>query len=62
MRLKNTKIKGLKIMEGKNFFDSRGFFREIFIKKKVKVHNPIFWCMSKSKKKCFKGIAFTNKK
>ena len=36
MRLKNTKIKGLKIMQGKNFFDSRGFFREIFIKKKSK--------------------------
>ena len=56
MRLKNTKIKGLKIMQGKNFFDSRGFFREIFIKKKIKVHKPIFWCMSKSKKNVLRGL------
>ena len=61
MRLKNTKIKGLKIMQGKNFFDSRGFFREIFIKKKVKVHNPIFWCMSKSKKNVLRGLHLQTK-
>ena len=48
-------------MQGKNFFDSRGFFREIFIKKKLKVHNPIFWCMSKSKKNVLRGLHLQTK-
>ena len=48
-------------MQGKNFFDSRGFFREIFIKKKVKVHKPIFWCMSKSKKNVLRGLHLQTK-
>ena len=48
-------------MEGKNFFDSRGFFREIFIRKKLKDHNPIFWCMSKSKKNVLRGLHLQTK-
>ena len=29
MRLINTQFKGLKLIKGKTFHDSRGFFREI---------------------------------
>jgi dTDP-4-dehydrorhamnose 3,5-epimerase-like enzyme len=30
MKIINTKIVGLKILKSKNFFDSRGYFREVF--------------------------------
>tara|TARA_A100001015_G_scaffold19302_1_gene22229 strand:- start:1156 stop:1689 length:534 start_codon:yes stop_codon:yes gene_type:complete len=56
MKLRNTKFEGLKIIEGKNYYDTRGFFREIFIKKKLSIHSPIFWCMSKSKKNVLRGL------
>lgn len=59
---KNTKkIKGLKIIKGKIFYDSRGFFREIFVKKKINKHKPIFWCTSKSKKNVLRGLHFQTK-
>ncbi len=61
MKQKKTRFKGLIIYSGIKFNDTRGYFREIFkqtfLKKKM-----IFWCMSKSKKKCFERNAFTNKK
>ena len=56
MNFKNTKFKGLKIILGKNYYDTRGLFKEIFVKKKFKIHNPIFWCMSKSKKNVLRGL------
>ena len=34
MKFKNTNINGLIIIKGKNFYDKRGFFKEIFKKKK----------------------------
>ena len=61
MKLNNTKIKGLKIFKGKNFYDTRGFFREIFAKKKIKIHNPIFWCVSKSQKNVLRGLHLQTK-
>ena len=61
MKSKNTKINGLKIIEGKNYYDSRGFFKEIFIKKKFKIHKPLFWCMSKSKKNVLRGLHLQTK-
>ena len=50
MKIKETKFKDLKIIEGNIFYDSRGFFREIYQKKELKIHNPVLWCVSKSKK------------
>ena len=35
MKSKNTKINGLKVISGKNHYDSRGFFKEIYVKKKI---------------------------
>ncbi len=61
MNSKVTKIKGLKIFKGKNFYDPRGLFREIFLKKKVKEHKPIFWCTSKSKKNVLRGLHLQTK-
>ena len=56
MHIKNTKFKGLKIINGKAFFDNRGFFREIFKKNSLKKHKPIFWCLSKSKRNVLRGL------
>ena len=61
MKSKNTKINGLKIISGKKYYDSRGFFKEIYVKKKFKKHNPIFWCMSKSKKNVLRGLHLQTK-
>ena len=61
MNIKNTKFKGLKIINGKVFFDNRGFFREIFKKNLLKRHKPIFWCLSKSKKNVLRGIHIQTK-
>ena len=56
MKVRNTKFEGLKIIEGKNYYDTRGFFREIFVKKKLAIHNPIFWCMSNRKKMSYEDF------
>ena len=61
MKSKNTNINGLKIISGKNNYDSRGFIKEIYVKKKFKKHNPIFWCMSKSKKNVLRGLHLQTK-
>ena len=61
MNIKNTKFKGLKIINGKVFFDNRGFFGEIFKKNLLKRHKPIFWCLSKSKKNVLRGIHIQTK-
>ena len=61
MKSKNTKINGLKVISGKNHYDSRGFFKEIYVKKKFKNHKPIFWCMSKSKKNVLRGLHLQTK-
>ena len=36
MRIIKTKFKDLVIIESKNFYDDRGFFREILIEKLIK--------------------------
>lgn len=61
MKIENTKFKGLKIFKGKIFYDKRGFFRELYQKRKLKTHNPIFWCLSSSKKNVFRGLHIQNK-
>ena len=56
MIINKTSFKGLKLIKGKIYYDTRGFFKEIFKKNKIKSHNPIFWCMSKSKKNVLRGL------
>ena len=56
MKIQKTAFKGLKIIIGKIYYDSRGFFREIYKKKILKSHRPIFWCTSKSKKNVLRGL------
>ena len=62
MRFHKTKFKGLEVIEGKIFYDPRGYFREVYEKKKLKKHRPIFWCMSKSKKNVLRGLHLQTKK
>ncbi len=60
MKIVNTKIPGLKILKSKNFYDSRGFFREVFKQKLIK--NPfIFGCLSQSKKNVLRGLHLQTK-
>ena len=62
MKILKTKFKGLRIIEGVKFDDSRGYFREIFINKLFKKKKFIFWCMSKSKKNVLRGMHAQTKK
>ena len=61
MKVLYTKFKGLKIFKNVNFYDERGFFKEIFKKEYFKKKNFIFWCVSKSKKNVLRGLHFQNK-
>jgi len=56
MIIKKTPLKDLKVIRGKIHYDSRGFFKEIFKKKLLKFHNPVFWCVSKSKRNVLRGL------
>tara|TARA_B110000444_G_C18502275_1_gene438424 strand:- start:113 stop:643 length:531 start_codon:yes stop_codon:yes gene_type:complete len=56
MKKIHTKFKGLIIIQGMKFNDSRGYFREINKKKLVKKIDLKFWCMSKSKKNVLRGL------
>jgi dTDP-4-dehydrorhamnose 3,5-epimerase len=60
MKIINTKIPGLKILKSKNFYDTRGYFRETF-KKKLLKKNFIFGCLSKSKKNVLRGLHLQTK-
>jgi len=62
MKILKTKFKGLRIIEGVKFDDSRGYFREIFLNKLFKKKKFIFWCMSKSKKNVLRGMHTQTKK
>ena len=61
METLKTNFKGLEIFVSKNIFDNRGFFRELFIKKKTK-NNLIFIVTSKSKKNVIRGLHMQTKK
>ena len=60
MKIINTKISGLKIIQSKNYYDARGYFREVFKKDKIK-KNFIFGCLSKSKKNVLRGLHLQTK-
>ena len=55
-----TNIKGLIILKGKTFYDTRGFLRETF-KKKIIKKNLIFAIISKSKKNVLRGLHMQKK-
>jgi dTDP-4-dehydrorhamnose 3,5-epimerase len=56
MKIYNTNFLGLKIFKGKNYFDNRGYFREVFQSKMLNNKKFIFWCVSKSKKNVVRGL------
>ena len=62
MKIINTKIKDLKIIQSPFFRDSRGKFREVYQKKIDKKKNFIFDCMSFSKKNVLRGLHFQSQK
>jgi len=61
MKILNTKFQGLKILKGINYYDRRGYFREISKKKYFGKKNFIFWCVSKSKKNVLRGLHIQKK-
>ena len=61
MKTLKTKFKDMVICQTENFYDRRGYFRELSIEKKIK-KKLIFTVMSNSKKKCFPGLARPKKK
>ena len=61
MKTLKTNFKGLEIFESQNIFDNRGYFREVFIKKKSK-NDLIFTVASKSKKNVLRGLHMQVKK
>ena len=60
-KITKTKFKDLLIFEGKNFKDSRGHLREVFLQNKIK-KKIIFSIFSNSKKNVLRGLHFQKKK
>ena len=61
MKVIKTSIKGLMVINNKNFYDNRGFFRELLIEKEIK-KKFIFNVLSSSKKNVIRGLHFQDKK
>ena len=55
MKIIKTKFKNLIVIKSKNFYDKRGYFREILIEKLVK-KKFVFNVVSKSKKNVLRGL------
>lgn len=51
-----NKIKGIKIFKQNIYKDSRGFFKEVYKKKKLNSNELIFHCASNSKKNVLRGL------
>ena len=60
MKILKTKFKDLLIFKSKNFYDKRGYFRELALEKKIK-KKLIFTVMSKSKKNVLRGLHMQKK-
>ena len=61
MIISNTKFRGLKILKDINYYDQRGYFREILKNNYFKKKKFIFWCMSSSKKGVLRGLHIQKK-
>ena len=60
MKITSNNFKDLLIFQSKHFYDSRGFFRELMIQKKIK-KKLIFTVVSKSKKNVLRGLHMQKK-
>ena len=60
MKILKTKFKDLLVFKSKNFFDNRGYFRELALEKKIK-KKLLFTVMSKSKKNVLRGLHMQKK-
>ena len=61
MKIIKTSIKGLLVIKNKNFYDNRGYFRELLIEKKLK-KRFIFNVFSSSKKNVIRGLHYQDKR
>jgi len=61
MKIINTKFTGLKVIQNLTFLDTRGYFKELIIEKKIKKKFP-FNVMSFSKKNVLRGMHLQTKK
>ena len=61
MKVLSTRFQGLKLIRGKNFYDQRGYFREILRNNLLKKKKFIFWSISKSKKNVLRGLHLQTK-
>ena len=61
MKVLSTHFQGLKLIRGKNFYDKRGYFREILRNNLLKKKKFIFWSISKSKKNVLRGLHLQTK-
>ena len=55
MKILKTKFKDLLVFRSKNFYDNRGYFRELALEKKIK-EKLLFTVVSKSKKNVLRGL------
>ena len=60
MKISKTRFKGLLIFESSNFYDNRGYFRELTHQKLIK-EKLIFTVVSKSKKNVLRGLHMQTK-
>ena len=60
MKIIKTKFKHLLVFKSKNFYDNRGYFRELAIEKLIK-QKLIFTVVSKSKQNVLRGLHMQNK-
>ena len=61
MKIQSTNFNGLKVIKGRNHFDKRGYFREIFKNNFFEKKKIIFCCISKSKKNVIRGFHLQKK-
>ena len=61
MKILKTKFNNLLVFKSKNFYDNRGYFRELALEKKIK-RKFIFTVVSKSKKNVLRGLHMQQKK
>ena len=60
MKISKTKFKGLNVLNGIKFNDSRGYFREVYLEKLFKKKKIYILVYVKIKKKCFERHAYTD--
>ena len=60
MKIIKTKFENLLVFKSKNFYDNRGYFRELSIEKLIK-QKLIFTVVSKSKKNVLRGLHMQKK-